>query len=240
MALMQHRGFAADAALEIVAREDDPDAMPRIRGYVTRFNVWSLPIFGMYKEMISSDIEIEYYQGDALALRQHRYHEPLGRRSSGTLEIQRTDDGLLMTVDPVDAEYARAHIASIRRRDITGSSFGFIPDIRKDEWLDPDPEDGLARVVTHGMTFIEGSPGVSLPAYPQTTVDARGQEALLQRGITWREVPERFLLRDAPPVETPPVETPPQRVVDSGALRRELELADLALRATTLGVRHAR
>ena len=234
MSTLQHRGFAQDGGLSVVERQEGESGLAKIRGYVTRFNVWSLPILGLYKEMIASDIDIEYYQGDALALRQHRYEEPLGRRSAGTLEIARNDDGLLMTVDPVDAEYARAHIESIRRRDITGSSFGFFPDIAKDEWIDPDPEDGLPRVITHGMTFIEGSPGVTLPAYPQTTVDARGQAALLERGITWREVPERYAL------PTAPVDKGDTIVADSKSRLREVEFNELRLRANALEVKYAR
>lgn len=69
---------------------------------------------------------------DVRALINHDPNQLLGRQSAGTLRLDTDDRGLLFDVDLPDTTYAHNLRALMRRGDLTGASFGFIPG--KDSW----------------------------------------------------------------------------------------------------------
>jgi HK97 family phage prohead protease len=106
-------------------------------------------------------------------------HDPnlvLGRNRAGTLRLEETGEGLRYEIDPPDASYARDLVQSIRRGDVTGSSFMFT--VRKETWTDP-PE-GSAELPLREILEAElydVSP-VTFPAYDETTVSAHARDRL--------------------------------------------------------------
>jgi HK97 family phage prohead protease len=51
----------------------------------------------------------------------------LGRNKSGTLRLSVDGIGLRYEIDPPDTQAARDLIESLRRGDVSGSSFAFLP-----------------------------------------------------------------------------------------------------------------
>jgi HK97 family phage prohead protease len=64
---------------------------------------------------------------DVAALRDHNPSLLLGRTSAGTLRLEEDKDGLAFEVDLPDTSYARDLRELVRRGDLAGGSFGFIP-----------------------------------------------------------------------------------------------------------------
>lgn len=69
---------------------------------------------------------------DVRALINHDPNQLIGRQSAGTLKLEVDDRGLVFDVDLPDTSYANDLRALMRRGDLTGASFGFIPG--KDRW----------------------------------------------------------------------------------------------------------
>lgn len=97
---------------------------------------------------------------DVRALFNHDPNQLLGRQSSGTLRLGVDSQGLEFEVDLPDTTLGRDIKVLAERGDLTGASFGFIPD--EDEW---DTVQGR-RVRTHTSVaaLVDVSP-VTFPAY---------------------------------------------------------------------------
>ena len=120
------------------------------------------------------------------ALVDHDTGEIIGRLSAGTLRIAKDERGLRVEIDPPSSPRGQNIIEAIRRRDITGMSFGF--QTLNDAWnTKADPP---VRTVTD-MRIREVSL-VSFPAYPQT--DAALRSLALARPKV-RTVTERLAAR---------------------------------------------
>ena len=92
--------------------------------------------------------------------------------SSGTLDLNRTDDGIESVITMPDTTFANDLAASVARGDIRSQSFGF--SIVDDEWtLNKGGAD--LRMVKH-IELVEVSV-VPLPAYDATDL------AVAQRGL---------------------------------------------------------
>jgi hypothetical protein len=89
---------------------------------------------------------------------------PLGRTSSGTLKVSESPDGLVYDVVPPDSQEARDLMQSIKRGDVTGTSFGFRVKPNGERWT--RSADGHLREL-HKAELTEVSPTAD-PAYPKT------------------------------------------------------------------------
>jgi HK97 family phage prohead protease len=107
---------------------------------------------------------------DVMATHNHNPDRLLGRVANGTLELQKTPDGLRYRITPPDCEMARDVIASIQRGDLRGSSFSF------------DCRGNGCRFVRQGKLTVRevlsvakcGDVGpVASPAYASTTTGIR-------------------------------------------------------------------
>jgi len=105
--------------------------------------------------------------GDVLALYSHDSARVLGRTSSGTLELDDRADGLHFELSLPNTADGRDVHELVTRQDINGCSFGFR--VEQDDWnkTAKPPQ----RTVTRGELFEISL--VSMPAYPQTAVQAR-------------------------------------------------------------------
>jgi HK97 family phage prohead protease len=109
---------------------------------------------------------------DVVALRDHDPALLLGRTASGTLRLAADDDGLAFEVDLPDTAYARDVAELVRRGDLAGASFGFLPGT--DEY-GPGPDGRQLRTHTSVKRLLDVSV-VAMPAYDGTSVTLRAYE----------------------------------------------------------------
>ncbi len=113
---------------------------------------------------------------DVLALVNHDDNQLLGRRSAGTLELYKDERGLGYRIAPDDEDPLYQQTArNIRKRNIQGSSFGFV--VREDRWH----VEGDKEVRTLGDVALYDVSPVVRPAYTGTTATARSQTAVEAR-----------------------------------------------------------
>lgn len=157
----------------------DGDDGPRIRGYGAVFNAWSEDL-GWFREMVEPGAFSKTLQeADIRSLWNHDVNHVLARNQSGTLRLFTDDVGLVYEAMPPDAQWARDLMESIKRGDVSGSSFGF--DTVKDRWTQ-DEEERLWRHLVEVKLYDVGP--VTFPAYPQTSSEVRKriEELVSQEG----------------------------------------------------------
>lgn len=140
----------------------------KIVGYAAVFNEESLPIGGLFREVIRPGAFAKTIkEADIRALKNHNADYVLGRNKANTLDLREDDKGLLISITPPDTQWARDLQESIKRGDINQMSFMFRT--IKDNWY--ETEDELRRELLE-VHLYEVSP-VTFPAYPQTSVGVR-------------------------------------------------------------------
>ena len=147
-------------------RSDDGEN--RISGYAAVFNQLSENLGG-FREQIEPGAFDDVLNDDVRALYNHEPHLILGRTTAGTLQLDTDSTGLSYRIDPPDTRYAQDLLISIKRGDVTQSSFAFR--IEDDSW-DEDDDGRLVRTIKRFKRLYDISP-VTYPAYPDTTVAAR-------------------------------------------------------------------
>lgn len=161
-------------------RDSVPDAPPVIAGYGAVFNRQSdiMSVFGMqFAEKIAPGAFANALtRSDPRALFNHDANYVLGRSSAGTLAIQEDAKGLRYEVNPPDTAWARDLMVSMRRGDITQSSFGFT--VAKDSWETLKTDTGRleVRTILEIGELFDVSP-VTYPAYPDATSFVRSMTA---------------------------------------------------------------
>jgi hypothetical protein len=153
------------------------DKAPVLSGYIAVFGQLS-DDFGGWRERIAPGAFTETIGlHDIRALWNHENDLVLGRNKSGTLELSEDEKGLAFKNRPPDTTWFRDRVVSLKRKDVTGSSFGFYTDA--DEW-GTEPDGTRVRTLKK-VTLVEVSPGVTFPAYPQasTEVARRSMDAWL-------------------------------------------------------------
>lgn len=124
---------------------------------------------GHYERLDRSAFNEALKTSDARFLVNHDPTLLLGRQGAGTLRLWTDDDGLAFEVDLPDTQPARDVRELVRRKDLDGGSFGFIPGL--DKW--DRAEDGL-QVRTHtSVKSLLDTSIVTYPAYDGTTVALR-------------------------------------------------------------------
>lgn len=115
----------------------------------------------------------------------------LGRKSAGTLNLAVDDVGLRYEITPPDTEAGRGVVEAVRRRDVTGSSFMFMP--RDVSWREIE---GLVIRELRDVELWEVGP-VVFPAYPSTTSELRSRLVAEARkhGITLDATPRTVNVR---------------------------------------------
>lgn len=161
---------------------------PVLTGYAAVFNERSRPL--PFIERIRPGAfrrSLENGQNDILALVDHDPGKVIARQSNGTLTLREDARGLLVEIRPnMDTSFGRDIVASVKRRDITGMSFGFI--CRKDEWV-PDPA-GSGQIREIIEADLREVSIVSMPAYPQTTIQKRKEVTIMK--LEEREIRQKL------------------------------------------------
>lgn len=146
---------------------------PKIEGTGVIYNQLSNVMYGMFREQIAPGAFSESIaKRDIRTLWNHNTDFPLGRTGNGTVRISEDEDGIHFSNDPPSTSWGSDAVQSIRRRDVSQMSFGFVT--IEDSWS-YGTDNQLIRTVTKGELW-EMSP-VTFPAYPQTDVAVRSLEA---------------------------------------------------------------
>jgi uncharacterized protein len=161
----------------IELRKADGEAEPtKIVGYAVEWDKLSDPIWGYFQEQFRKGAFTKSLKnGDQRALWQHLTHQPLGRTTSGTLTLEEDDTGLRYEILPPDTSWGKDAVESIKRGDVTNSSFLFRGVVT--EWDDSNPDMSIRTVVE--AELYEVSP-VTFPAYPQSSVGVRSAQEVYE------------------------------------------------------------
>ena len=153
-----------------IAEPTTENGLPSIEGHAALFDSLSQDLGGVFpfKEKIRAGaFKASIGKDDIRALWNHDPNYVLGRNKAGTLDLEETDKGLKVRIQPPDTQWARDLTESIKRGDVTQMSFGFI--CEKDSWASEEGQDirTLERV-----RLFDVSP-VTFPAYLDTDVGVR-------------------------------------------------------------------
>lgn len=152
------------------------DATATIAGYAAVFNQETIIGGGSwgFREQIHPDAFDEAVKTDDVrALFNHDPNYLLGRTENGTLRLRVDKKGLRYEVDLPDTAQARDVKTLIARGDVSGSSFGFT--VEADEWDEREVKQGKLPLRTITKASLYDVSPVTYPAYPQTSVSARGK-----------------------------------------------------------------
>lgn len=161
--------------IEIRAREKDK----YLEGYAAVYNSKTTirDYTGEYDEMIipgAFDDALKDPALDVVALFDHE-GQPLGRTTSGTLKLSSDNHGLRYSVKLPNTQLGNDVHEMVKRGDINGSSFGFMPEDDGEHWDSSGGEGGRALRTLTKLRLFDVSP-VMTPAYKKTTVMARSQQ----------------------------------------------------------------
>jgi HK97 family phage prohead protease len=155
----------------------------RIGGYAAKFNVRSENMgYGdiEFYEVIEPGFFDKVLGDDCRCLFNHDANLILGRSTSKTLRLAQDETGLAYDAD-VDGEqsYARDLLISLKRGDVTQSSFAFGVKREGQRWV----EEG--NIITRyllkgGCTRLYDVSPVTYPAYPDATSEARSVLNMIQ------------------------------------------------------------
>jgi len=176
---IQRRDLVADdAKIEVQTRDD---GKRRIVGYAsvfyrdgdqgTEYEIWP----GLRERIMPGAFERAIRERqDVRALVNHNPGLLLGRTKSGTLTLTADERGLKYEVDPPDTQVARDTMTSLKRGDMSGSSFAFMVAEKGYEFRE---EKDFDVVEVRDVDLYDVGP-VTFPAYAGATSGLREQRSL--------------------------------------------------------------
>ena len=173
----QHKEAEKRTMGTIEVRDADGDDMV-LEGYAAVFN--SETDLGHFREVIKPGAFDDVMTNDVRALINHDPNLILGRTENGTLELSTDERGLKYRVKLGNQSYAKDFYESVKRGDISQSSFAFT--IKDQSWN----EERTVRSVDKVRQLLDVSP-VTYPAYAAATVQAREQQLELDEAIAVAE-----------------------------------------------------
>jgi HK97 family phage prohead protease len=160
-----------------------------LEGYAALFNTEAV-IGNYFRETIARGAFAEAIgRDDVRALFNHDANFVLGRNKAGTLALREDNAGLRYRVTPPDTQFARDLVESVRRGDISQSSFAFAVELER--WPAIGRDEQPLRIIQRAKLF-DVSP-VTYPAYEQTSVSARVDDGEDERrmDLARRELAQR-------------------------------------------------
>lgn len=149
-----------------------------ISGYAAKFNKESELLYGSFVEVIEPGAFDDVLQDDVRALLNHDNNFILARTKSGTLNLSVDEIGLRYEFTAPDTTAGNDLLQSIKRGDISQSSFGFTIASGGAEWEIIENEDNSVkeiRRIKKIKRLYDVSP-VTFPAYPDTEVAVRSYQ----------------------------------------------------------------
>lgn len=182
---------------------DEATAGRTIAGYAAKFECWSDPIMGWFREKIARGAFDGCDMQDVIMCFNHNTDSILARTTSGTLRLEVDDVGLRFAFEAPNTTSGSDMLELVRRGDVSKCSFRF--GVEQDEWRYADEQNGLAmdeRTILRFSRVVDVSL-VVFPAYPETEASVRHLE---ERKADYL----RSLRDDTPAEETSAEPTAPQ------------------------------
>ena len=191
-----------------------------IVGYAAKFERWSEPIMGWFREKIDRDAFSECDVTDVIMCFNHNVDSILARTTSGTLTLSTDDEGLRFEFEAPATSLGNDMVELVRRGDISKCSFKFT--VEEDEWRYADKQNQL-EYDERTIRKINKLYDVSLvvyPAYNDTEAGLRHLEERKQQYLNTQHHEE-----DHPDstqgvaVDTPQSDTADSQVAREGAAK---------------------
>ncbi len=143
----------------IETRMEEGETM-NVVGHASVYNTMSEDLGG-FREIIAPGAFDDVLENDVRALINHDGNLILARTTSGTLKLSTDEKGLKYEFDMPQTSYGKDLAISMKRGDVTQSSFAFT--VENDNW---ETKDGMdVRTITKVKRLFDVSP-VTYPAYP--------------------------------------------------------------------------
>ena len=166
--------------LQVRAHEGD-DGQITLAGRGIPYGEWSDDLGGFREMILAPAFRESLADDDIRCLYNHNGDIVLGRKSTETLRLTETPQGVDYECDiNRDDQDAMSAVARVRRGDVTGNSFGFW--IENSEDADWEEKDGVLWRTVKRAKLRELGPQV-FPAYPQSDVQVRSIEDVLRCGL---------------------------------------------------------
>lgn len=172
-----------DAEFRVEGNEGEP---AKIVGYAAKFNTMSEEMWGFRETIAPGAFAEALKDSDVRALFNHDPNIVLGRNKAGTLSLLEDSVGLRYEITPPDTQTATDLIASIRRGDVTQSSFAFTLHGGGEHSWKEDADGTVTRTIIKVARLFDVSP-VTYPAYPDTESGVRSAEDVLKEYRASRE-----------------------------------------------------
>ena len=165
---------------EIETRMEEGETV-KVVGHASVYNTMSEDLGG-FREIIAPGAFDNVLENDVRALINHDGNLILARTTSGTLALSTDEKGLRYEFEMPETSYGKDLAVSMKRGDITQSSFAFT--VADDSW---DTRDGMdVRTINKVKRLFDVSP-VTYPAYPDAD-----NLVIAQRGLSvYKEKQER-------------------------------------------------
>lgn len=167
--------------LHIESREEGTVSRT-IVGYAAKFESWSDPIMGWFREKIARGAFDGCDLSDVIMCFNHNTDSILARTTSGTLRLEVDDVGLRFAFEAPNTTSGSDMLELVRRGDVSKCSFRF--GVEQDGWQYADEQNGLAmdeRTILRFSRVVDVSL-VVFPAYPETEASVRHLE---ERKAEW-------------------------------------------------------
>lgn len=145
---------------------------PRIDARAILFDSWSVDLGGFRERMMPGSVNLD---ADLVALFDHDTSMVLGRTSANTMEVREDSIGVAFTAYPPETTWAQDLRVSMERGDIRGCSYRMM--VEDDFWYVQD--DQVCRDIIKAN--ISELTVTSMPAYPETTAEARSHAQALAK-----------------------------------------------------------
>lgn len=173
------RSIVSDLRIE---QRDEATASRTITGYAAKFECWSDPIMGWFREKIARGAFDDCDLSDVIMCFNHRDDAILSRTTSGTLQLEVDDIGLRFSFEAPNTTLGNDMQELVRRGDVSKCSFRF--GVKQDEWTYADEQNGLnadERTILKFSRVVDVAL-VVFPAYPDTEASVRHLE---ERKAEW-------------------------------------------------------
>ena len=149
-----------------------------IVGYAAKFERWSEPIMGWFREKIARDAFSECDVTDVIMCFNHNVDSILARTTSGTLTLSTDEEGLRFEFDAPATSLGNDMVELVRRGDISKCSFKFT--VEDDEWRYADKQNQM-EYDERTIRKIDKLYDVSLVVYPAYNDTEAGLRHLEER-----------------------------------------------------------
>lgn len=165
-----------------IEQRDEANVSRTIAGYAAKFECWSDPIMGWFREKIARGAFDDCDLQDVIMCFNHRDDAILSRTTSGTLQLAVDDIGLRFSFEAPNTTLGNDMLELVRRGDVSKCSFRF--GVEQDEWAYADEQNGLEmdeRTIRKFSRVVDVAL-VVFPAYRDTEASVRHLE---ERKAEW-------------------------------------------------------